>query len=105
MGNRLAKAGRNVSETAKPSTPCCVGIDEFSRRKGHRYDSILCDVETCQVIEVSEGRTQDEVVKLLERFDEPDAVKVVSMDISACYRPAVHLYLCHQHKSWSIISR
>lgn len=92
---QLARAGRSVSETGKLFTPCFLGIDEFARRKGHRYDTIVCDLETRTVVEVSEGRTQDAVVKLLERLDEPDGVKAVSMDMSACYRPAVQLCLPH----------
>jgi len=91
--DQLSEEGRNVSETAKLSTPCFLGIDEFARRKGHRYDTILCDLENRKVLEVSEGRTQDEVVKLLERLDDPDGVKAVSMDMSASFRPAVQLCL------------
>lgn len=90
---QLAKEGRTVSETAMLPTPSVLGIDEFARRKGHRYDTILCDGEGRKVLEVSEGRTQEEVVKLLERLDDPDAVKAVSMDMSASFRPAVQLCL------------
>jgi hypothetical protein len=32
------------------------GIDEFARRKGHRYDTILCDLDGRHVLEVSAGR-------------------------------------------------
>jgi transposase len=42
---------------------------------------------------VSAGRKQEEVVALLERLSDPDAVKAVSMDMSASYRPAVQLCL------------
>ena len=42
---------------------------------------------------MSEGRIQEEMVKLLERLDDPDVVKAVSMDISASFRPAVQLCL------------
>ena len=51
-------------------TPAVLGIDEFARRKGHRYDTILCDLEACQVLEVSAGRKQEEVVALLERLSD-----------------------------------
>lgn len=95
--DQLSREERTVSETAALSTPCFLGIDEFARRKGHRYDTILCDLERRKVVEVSEGRTQEEVVKLLERLDAPDAVKAVSMDMSACYRPAVQLCLPKAH--------
>lgn len=90
---QLAKEGRTGSETSQLPTPCFLGIDEFARCKGHRYDTILCDLQSRNVLEISAGRTQDEVVKLLERLDDPDAVKAVSMDMSASYRPAVQLCL------------
>ncbi len=32
------------------------GIDEFARRKGHRYDTILCDLDARKVLDVSDGR-------------------------------------------------
>ncbi len=42
---------------------------------------------------LSDGRKKEEVVKLLERLSDPDAVKVVSMDMSASFRPAVQAAL------------
>ena len=70
-----------------------MGIDEFALRKGHRYDTILCDLEARDVLEVGDGRKKEEVVKLLERLSEPEAVKAVSMDMSASFRPAVQAAL------------
>ncbi len=46
---------------------------------------------------MSAGRKQEEVVALLERLSDPDAVKAVSMDMSASYRPAVQLCLPKAH--------
>jgi transposase len=53
---QLAKRGLSMDETAPLPTPRYLGIDEFARRKGHRYDSILCDLDKRQVLEVSAGR-------------------------------------------------
>lgn len=86
---KLAKTGRTLDEQAKLPTPQLLGIDEFALRKGHRYDTILCDLETRDVLEVSSGRKKEEVVKLLKRLSNPEAVKAVSMDMSASFRPAV----------------
>src|SRR5205807_3120117 len=94
---KLEKKGRTLDEQAKLPTPQLLGIDEFATRKGHRYDTILCDLEARQVLEVSAGRKQEEVVALLERLSDPDAVKAVSMDMSASYRPAVQLCLPKAH--------
>ncbi|GAC1354999.1 MAG: hypothetical protein NVS4B11_24800 [Ktedonobacteraceae bacterium] len=82
-----------MDETAKLPTPCFLGIDEFARLKGHRYDTILCDLVNHTVLEISEGRRLEEVQKLLERLDSPDTVKAVSMDMSASFRPVVQLCL------------
>lgn len=51
------------------------------------------DLEARRVIEVRAGRKLEEVATLLERLREPDAVEAVSMDMSACFRPAVYLCL------------
>jgi transposase len=44
-------------------------------------------------LQVCEGRKKEEVVKLLERLSNPDAVRAVSMDMSASFRPAVQAAL------------
>ena len=93
----IERKGLSMDEHLPLRTPHFLGIDEFARRKGHRYDTILCDLEARQVLEVSAGRKQEEVVALLERLSDPDAVKAVSMDMSASYRPAVQLCLPKAH--------
>jgi transposase len=89
----LAKRHLTLDETAPLPTPRYLGIDEFARRKGHRYDTILCDLDARQVLEVSAGRTKAEVSHLLERLSDCDAVEVVSMDMSTTFREAVQLTL------------
>jgi len=90
---KLGKKGRTLDDQAKLPTPPLLGIDEFALRKGHQYDTILCDLETRDVLEVCDGRKKEEVVKLLQRLSDPDAVKAVSMDMSASFRPAVQAAL------------
>lgn len=89
----IEQKGLSMDDQQPLATPQYLGIDEFARRKGHCYDTILCDLQARQVLDVSAGRKQEEVVALLERLDDPDAVKAVSMDMSASYRPAVQLCL------------
>jgi transposase len=100
----MAKQGRTLEETSPFPTPRFLGIDEFARRKGHQYDTILCDLVNRTVLEVSEGRKLEDIQKLLERLSTPYAVEAVSMDMSASFRPAVQLCLRNLHKLWSIIS-
>ncbi len=65
----LAERGLSVQESESLPTPRYLGIDEYAGRKGHRYDTILCDLEGRKVLEVSAGRKKEEVVSLLERLD------------------------------------
>lgn len=90
---KLAKRGRTLDETAPLPTSRYLGIDEFARRKGHRYDTILCDLAGRHVLEVSPGRTKEEVSRLLERLTDCEAVEAVSMDMSITFREAVQLCL------------
>lgn len=90
---QLRADGRSLAEESALPTPRYLGIDEFARRKGQRYDTILCDLERRRVLEVSGGRTQAEVVHLLERLDDPERVAAVSMDMCLTFREAVRLCL------------
>ncbi len=90
---QLVKRGLSVDEGKPLPTPRYLGIDEFARRKGHRYDTILCDLDARKVLDVSAGRKQEDVVRLLERLSDCDGVEAVSMDMSESFRGAVQLCL------------
>src|SRR6266571_4305478 len=91
----LAKRGLSLEESEKLPTPRFLGIDEFARRKRHRYDTILCDLAARKVLEISAGRKKDEVAGVLERLTDCDGVEAVSMDMSTTFREAVQLCLPH----------
>ncbi|MGH2479265.1 MAG: ISL3 family transposase [Ktedonobacteraceae bacterium] len=93
----IEQKGLSLDEQQPLATPRFLGIDEFARRKGHVYETILCDLDERRVIEVSAGRKLEEVAALLERLSHPDAVEAVSMDMSASFRPAVQLCLPQAH--------
>jgi transposase len=90
---QLTKRGLSLEENGPLPTPRFLGIDEFARRKGHRYDTIFCDLDARKVLEVSAGRKKDEVASVLERLSNCDAVEAVSMDMSTTFREAVQLCL------------
>src|SRR5579885_1332675 len=90
---RLTRQGRPLDAQAPLPTPRFLGIDDFARRKGQRYATILCDLEARRVLEVVIGRSQIQVCPLLERLDAPERVEAVSMDMSGSFREAVHLCL------------
>ena len=90
---RLTKQGRTLEAHLPLPTPRFLGIDDFARRKGQRYATILCDLEARHVLEVVVGRTQAQVCPLLERLDAPERVEAVSMDMSGSFREAVQMCL------------
>src|SRR5689334_8088189 len=53
---RLEQRGLDVEAQRPLPTPSFLGIDEFAVRKGHRYATILCDLEKRAVLEVRLGR-------------------------------------------------
>ena len=77
---QLAKRGLSLEESGPLPTPRFLGSDEFARRKGHCYDTILCDLDARTVLEVSAGRKKDEVVGVLERLSDCDGVEAVSIE-------------------------
>ncbi len=92
---QLAQKGLDLSGAAPLPTSRFLGIDEFAIQKGHRYATILCDLENRKVVEVSRGRQFFEVVRLLGRLDHPEVVEAVSLDMSASFAPAVRCALPH----------
>lgn len=92
---RFAENNRTLEETGPLPTPRFLGIDEFALRKGHHYDTILCDLEHRSVLEVCSGRTHEDVVKMLKRLDNPKHVEAVSMDMSGSFRGSVRSVLPH----------
>ena len=90
---RALKQGRPLERQALLPTPRFLGIDDFARRKGQRYATILCDLEARRVLDVVIGRAQTQVCPLLERLEAPERVEAVSMDMSGSFREAVQLCL------------
>jgi transposase len=68
-----------------------MGIDEYARRKGHRYNTWIVDVDKGQPIATFKGRRADEVMAWFTRRpqDELDRVEVVVLDMSKPFFSAV----------------
>jgi len=75
----------------------CVGCDEMSARKGHRYVSVFCDLIGKRVIFACEGKDStvwDRFVQALgEHNGHPKAIKEVSMDMSPAYIKGARSYI------------
>lgn len=79
------------SQPLEPVTK--LGLDETSSRRGHRYLTILTDLDRKKVVGVSLGKDGEAVHKALSAMELRQAkasdVEVVSMDMSVAYIAAV----------------
>jgi transposase len=68
-----------------------IGFDEKSISKGHRYATILSDLEKGRVLDVAEDRTEEVATDLLARqpAESLRSIKAAAMDMWPAYRNAV----------------
>jgi transposase len=68
-----------------------IGIDEYARRKGHRYNTLIVDLDTGKPIATFKGRHAEEVIAWFKSRPqaERDQVEVVVMDMSKTYASAI----------------
>jgi transposase len=68
-----------------------IGIDEYARRKGHHYNTLIVDLEQGQPIATLKGRRADDVIAWFKSRppDEITKVEVVVLDMSKTYFAAV----------------
>jgi transposase len=91
----MARAvARGLARREVPA-PRCLGLDEKAVRKGHRYVTLLNDLDTGRVLDVVEERTQAATQKLLETLPEASrkTVEAVAMDMWPAYMGAVDTVL------------
>jgi transposase len=69
-----------------------LGIDEYARRKGHRYNTLIVDLDRGQPIATFKGRRAEDVIAWFQSRPqaERDQVEVVVMDMSKTYAAAIH---------------
>lgn len=67
-----------------------IAIDEFAVRKGHRYMSVVLDLESGTIVHVQEGKDAAAVLGFLRGLKRRGVkLKAVAIDMSAAYRQAV----------------
>ena len=86
MLRELRRAG--ASERKTP--PRIVGIDDWAIARGHRYGTIVVDLERREPIEVFEGR---ETTSVAEWLRANPTIKVVARDRAGAYSEAVEIAL------------
>ena len=87
----LARAVARGLARRQPETPRHLGLDEKAMRKGHRYITILNDLDAGRVIDVVEERTQEATEKLLVALPEKSrpSIEAVALDMWPAYMAAV----------------
>jgi transposase len=71
-----------------------IAIDEISIGHGHRYLTVVLDLDSGAVVFVSEGKSADSLLPFWRRLRSSRAkIKAVAMDMSAAYIGAVRDYL------------
>jgi transposase len=68
-----------------------IGIDDYSRRKGHRYNTLIVDVETGKPIVTFKGRRADDVVAWFRSRPQEELARVEVMvaDMAKPYAAAI----------------
>ena len=63
-----------------------IGVDDWAYRKGQKYGTLICDLETHKIIEVMEGRAGEAIDKWLQGHP---GIDTVSRDRANAYSSAV----------------
>jgi transposase len=80
----LLRLIRRVTIPEQPA-PRVLGVDDWAFRKGHRYGTILVDLEQHQIVEVLPARSAEPVVEWLQAHP---GVEIVSRDRAPAYAEA-----------------
>src|SRR3954447_14846043 len=80
----LLRLIRRVAVPEQPA-PRVLGVDDWAFRKGHRYGTILVDLEQHRIVDVLPARSAEPVVEWLEAHP---GVEVVSRDRAPAYAEA-----------------
>jgi transposase len=67
-----------------------IAVDEFAVRKGHRYMTVVMDLETGQILHVAHGKDAAALTPFLKRLRRQKIkLRAVAMDMSPAYMQAV----------------
>jgi transposase len=85
-GSTMLRALRKRPRPSAFSAPRVLGIDEWAWKKGHRYGTILCDLEQRRVIDLLPNRSTETVAAWLRQHP---SVQVVSRDRASSFADAI----------------
>lgn len=67
-----------------------IAVDEFATHKGHRYMTVVLDLETGEILHAQEGKNAGALVPFLETLKRRKApLEAIAMDMSEAYASAV----------------
>jgi transposase len=68
----------------------CIGMDEFSIRKGHKYMTVFVDLNTGRILHAVEGKGIEDIKPFLKVLSKrAKSLKAIAMDMHASYFLAV----------------
>src|ERR1035437_6710862 len=73
-GPTLLRVLRMQSRPSISSAPRVVGIDEWAWKKGHRYGTILCDLEQGRVIDLLADRSAESTERWLRAHPKTEVI-------------------------------
>ena len=88
----LLRALRRLGSEVTTATPVVVGIDDWAITRGHRYGTIVVDLERRCLIEVLDGRESTSVADWLQRHP---SIRVVARDRAGAYSDAAQKVIPH----------
>lgn len=66
--------------------PCeNIGIDETSTKKGHHYITSFVDMDTGQILDITDDRSSNAIKDFFDAHPNPTVVKNISMDMSPAF--------------------
>ncbi|WP_213807936.1 transposase, partial [Granulicella sp. dw_53] len=81
-GSTLLRQVRRRVPPLPGSAPRVLGVDDWAWKKGHRYGTILCDLEAGRVVDLLPDR---EAGTLATWLQEHPGTKIVSRDRASAY--------------------
>ena len=85
-GDTLLRMLKSAGEAYQMKVGTKIGVDDWAYRKGHEYGTIICDLETHEIIDVLKGRDKETFENWLKGH--PD-IEIVTRDRASSYASAV----------------
>jgi transposase len=91
VGNIIKRVVNDKLDDTRLDGLRCIGVDEFSYRKGHRYITVVVDHATRRVVWSREGKSSDTLNTFFDELGEERTKKIetITADMSAAYTKSI----------------